>query len=54
MMAEDTRQNKKTNFSALAEHSNGVTKGPASAGMSSKTGASKKLVIKNFKGELAL
>ncbi|XP_036413366.1 cullin-4A [Colossoma macropomum] len=48
-MAEDTRQNKKANFSALAEHSNGVTKSPASAAMASKTGASKKLVIKNFK-----
>ncbi|KAI4891024.1 hypothetical protein NFI96_013882 [Prochilodus magdalenae] len=48
-MAEDTRQIKKASFSALAEHSNGVTKTPASATMASKSGASKKLVIKNFK-----
>ncbi|XP_076838560.1 cullin-4A [Brachyhypopomus gauderio] len=46
-MAEDIRQNKRANFSALAEHSNGVTRTPAA--MASKTGASKKLVIKNFK-----
>uniref|UniRef100_A0A4W4FKR1 Cullin family profile domain-containing protein n=1 Tax=Electrophorus electricus TaxID=8005 RepID=A0A4W4FKR1_ELEEL len=46
-MAEDIRQNKIANFSGLAENSNGVTKTPAA--MASKTGASKKLVIKNFK-----
>uniref|UniRef100_A0A8C5AEH0 Cullin 4A n=1 Tax=Gadus morhua TaxID=8049 RepID=A0A8C5AEH0_GADMO len=48
MMAEDIRQDKKGNFSALMEHnSNGVTRSSALA--ASKTGASKKLVIKNFK-----
>uniref|UniRef100_A0A8C5FLC4 Cullin 4A n=1 Tax=Gadus morhua TaxID=8049 RepID=A0A8C5FLC4_GADMO len=47
-MAEDIRQDKKGNFSALMEHnSNGVTRSSALA--ASKTGASKKLVIKNFK-----
>jgi hypothetical protein len=48
-MAEDIRQDKKANFSALTEHNNnGVTK--ISGLASNKTGASKKLVIKNFKG----
>uniref|UniRef100_A0A4W5NJW3 Cullin 4A n=1 Tax=Hucho hucho TaxID=62062 RepID=A0A4W5NJW3_9TELE len=47
-MAEDIRQDKKANFSALTEHNNnGVTKTSGLA--SNKTGASKKLVIKNFK-----
>lgn len=49
MMAEDTRQDRRASFSALAEHSrNGMAR--ASALASSKTGASKKIVIKNFKG----
>ncbi|KAG7315715.1 hypothetical protein KOW79_020581 [Hemibagrus wyckioides] len=43
-MAEESRQSKSANFSALVENSNGVTKTP-----SSKSGTSKKLVIKNFK-----
>uniref|UniRef100_A0AAY4EW06 Cullin-4A n=1 Tax=Denticeps clupeoides TaxID=299321 RepID=A0AAY4EW06_9TELE len=43
-MADDIRANVKS----LAEHSNGVTRTPGTA---SKTGASRKLVIKNFKGE---
>uniref|UniRef100_A0A674BZA0 Cullin 4A n=1 Tax=Salmo trutta TaxID=8032 RepID=A0A674BZA0_SALTR len=48
IMAEDIRQDKKANFSALTEHNNnGVTK--ISGLASNKTGASKKLVIKNFK-----
>ncbi|KAM4630960.1 cullin-4A [Polymixia lowei] len=48
MMAEDIRQDKKGNFSALTEHNtNGVAR--TSTVASSKTGASKKLVIKNFK-----
>ena len=52
-MAEDIRQDKKGNFSALMEHnSNGVTRSSALA--ASKTGASKKLVIKNFKGKAFL
>uniref|UniRef100_M4AXZ0 Cullin-4A n=1 Tax=Xiphophorus maculatus TaxID=8083 RepID=M4AXZ0_XIPMA len=43
-MAEDTRQDKRASFSALTEHStNGMAR------TSGKTGASKKLVIKNFK-----
>lgn len=46
MMAEESRYNKSVNFSALVENSNGVTKAP-----SSKSGTSKKLVIKNFKGK---
>lgn len=63
MMAEDIRQDKKSggNFSALMEHrhhhnSNGVSRTSASltstlaAAASGKTGASKKLVIKNFRG----
>uniref|UniRef100_A0AAY4EUV4 Cullin family profile domain-containing protein n=1 Tax=Denticeps clupeoides TaxID=299321 RepID=A0AAY4EUV4_9TELE len=41
-MADDIRANVKS----LAEHSNGVTRTPGTA---SKTGASRKLVIKNFK-----
>ncbi|MBN3303545.1 CUL4A protein, partial [Amia calva] len=45
-MAEDNRQSKKANFSALAEHTNGLTK---TSTLASKPGASKKLVIKNFK-----
>uniref|UniRef100_A0A667ZBI4 Cullin 4A n=1 Tax=Myripristis murdjan TaxID=586833 RepID=A0A667ZBI4_9TELE len=48
MMAGDMRQDKRANFSALTEHNtNGVARSSAVA--SSKTGASKKLVIKNFK-----
>ncbi|XP_015235863.1 PREDICTED: cullin-4A [Cyprinodon variegatus] len=43
-MAEDTRQDKRASFSALTEHStNGMAR------TSGKTGASKKIVIKNFK-----
>lgn len=49
IMAEDTRQDKRASFSAITEHNtNGMTR--TSAVASSKTGASKKLVIKNFKG----
>lgn len=49
IMAEDTRQDKRASFSAITEHNrNGVAR--TSAVASSKTGASKKLVIKNFKG----
>lgn len=48
-MAEDTRQDKRASFSAITEHSrNGMAR--TSAVVSSKSGASKKLVIKNFKG----
>uniref|UniRef100_A0A8C7YW88 Cullin 4A n=1 Tax=Oryzias sinensis TaxID=183150 RepID=A0A8C7YW88_9TELE len=48
IMAEDTRQNKRASFSALTELStNGMARTAALA--SGKTGASKKLVIKNFK-----
>lgn len=48
-MAEDTRQDKRANFSAITEHNpNGM--GRTSALGSNKSGASKKLVIKNFKG----
>lgn len=48
-MAEDTRQDKRANFSAIAEHNpNGMAR--TSALGSNKSGASKKLVIKNFKG----
>uniref|UniRef100_H3A502 Cullin-4A n=1 Tax=Latimeria chalumnae TaxID=7897 RepID=H3A502_LATCH len=43
MMAEETQ--KKANFSALAGHTNGLTKSPHAT----KPGASKKLIIKNFK-----
>lgn len=46
MMAEESRQNKSTNFSALVENTNGMTKTPTS-----KSSTSKKLVIKNFKGK---
>eukprot|EP00064_Thunnus_orientalis_P013669 superscaffoldBa00002263_g13709 len=47
-MAEDTRQDKRASFSAITEHStNGMAR--TSAVASGKTGASKKLVIKNFK-----
>uniref|UniRef100_A0A7N8X3I5 Cullin 4A n=1 Tax=Mastacembelus armatus TaxID=205130 RepID=A0A7N8X3I5_9TELE len=47
-MAEDTRQDKRASFSAITEHStNGMARTSAMA--SSKSGASKKLVIKNFK-----
>ncbi|XP_062237390.1 cullin-4A isoform X2 [Platichthys flesus] len=47
-MAEDTRQDKRASFSAITEHStNGM--GRTSAVASGKSGASKKLVIKNFK-----
>uniref|UniRef100_A0A3B3SBQ4 Cullin-4A n=1 Tax=Paramormyrops kingsleyae TaxID=1676925 RepID=A0A3B3SBQ4_9TELE len=45
-MGEDIGQSRKANFSALGEHANGLTK---SSALSSKSGASKKLVIKNFK-----
>ncbi|XP_006639256.1 cullin-4A isoform X1 [Lepisosteus oculatus] len=45
-MAEDIRHSTKANFSALAEHTNGLTK---TSTLASKPGASKKLVIKNFK-----
>ena len=49
IMAEDTRQDKRASFSAIAEHNtNGMARTTAVA--SGKTGASKKLVIKNFKG----
>lgn len=49
IMAEDTRQDKRASFSSIAEHNtNGMAR--TSAVASSKTGASKKLVIKNFKG----
>lgn len=48
-MAEDTRQDKRANFSAITEHNpNGMAR--TSALGSNKSGASKKLVIKNFKG----
>ncbi|XP_045888434.1 cullin-4A isoform X1 [Micropterus dolomieu] len=48
IMAEDTRQDKRASFSAITEHNtNGMAR--TSAVASSKTGASKKLVIKNFK-----
>lgn len=48
-MAEDTRQDKRASFSAITEHSrNGMAR--TSAVASTKTGASKKIVIKNFKG----
>uniref|UniRef100_A0A8C9T2I0 Cullin 4A n=1 Tax=Scleropages formosus TaxID=113540 RepID=A0A8C9T2I0_SCLFO len=48
-MAEELHPNRRANFSsgALAGPANGLTKPPAS--LASKTGASKKLVIKNFK-----
>ncbi|XP_034436630.1 cullin-4A isoform X1 [Hippoglossus hippoglossus] len=47
-MAEDTRQDKRASFSAITEHNtNGM--GRTSAVASGKSGASKKLVIKNFK-----
>ncbi|MBN3281835.1 CUL4B protein, partial [Polyodon spathula] len=48
MMSEETGQknNNKANFTALAEHTNGLTKPSA---LVTKPGASKKLVIKNFK-----
>ncbi|KAF1392728.1 hypothetical protein PFLUV_G00031070 [Perca fluviatilis] len=47
-MAEDTRQDKRASFSAIPEHNtNGMAR--TSAVASSKSGASKKLVIKNFK-----
>lgn len=48
-MAEDTRQDKRANFSAITEHNtNGMAR--TSALGTNKSGASKKLVIKNFKG----
>ncbi|KAM3625151.1 uncharacterized protein V6R79_007536 [Siganus canaliculatus] len=47
-MAEDTRQDKRASFSAIPEHNtNGMAR--TSAVASGKSGASKKLVIKNFK-----
>ncbi|KAM9826637.1 cullin-4A isoform 2-T2 [Syngnathus typhle] len=46
MMAEDTRQEKRANFSALTD-TNGMTR--TSSMSSGKSGTSKKLVIKNFK-----
>nr|XP_061795990.1 cullin-4B-like isoform X1 [Nerophis lumbriciformis] len=45
-MAEDTRQDKKLNFSALTD-TNGMTR--TSSLSSGKSGTSKKIVIKNFK-----
>lgn len=52
IMAEDTRQDKRASFSAIPEHNtNGMAR--TSAVASSKSGASKKLVIKNFKGTVA-
>ncbi|XP_077569029.1 cullin-4A [Stigmatopora nigra] len=45
-MAEDTRQDKKVNFSALTD-TNGMTR--TSSLSSAKSGTSKKIVIKNFK-----
>ncbi|XP_061526176.1 cullin-4A isoform X2 [Phycodurus eques] len=45
-MAEDTRQDKRANFSALTD-TNGMTR--TSSMSSAKSGTSKKLVIKNFK-----
>ncbi|XP_039600576.1 cullin-4A [Polypterus senegalus] len=46
-MADETQQNnKKASFSALAEHTNGLTK---SSSLAAKRSGSKKLVIKNFK-----
>lgn len=48
IMAEDTRQDKRASFSAITEHStNGMAR--TSSVASGKSGASKKLVIKNFK-----
>lgn len=48
IMAEDTRQDKRASFSAITEHNtNGMAR--TSTVASSKSGASKKLVIKNFK-----
>ncbi|KAM9816884.1 cullin-4B-like [Neosynchiropus ocellatus] len=48
MMAEDTRPDKRASFSALTENnSNGMAR--TSTVISGKAGASKKLVIKNFK-----
>lgn len=47
-MAEDTRQDKRASFSSITEHNpNGMAR--TSAVASGKSGASKKLVIKNFK-----
>uniref|UniRef100_A0AAQ5ZPE6 Cullin-4A n=1 Tax=Amphiprion ocellaris TaxID=80972 RepID=A0AAQ5ZPE6_AMPOC len=47
-MAEDTRQDKRASFSPITEHStNGMAR--TSSVASGKSGASKKLVIKNFK-----
>lgn len=49
IMAEDTRQDKRASFSAITEHNtNGMARTSAMA--SGKSSASKKLVIKNFKG----
>ncbi|KAM6943090.1 cullin-4B-like [Xenentodon cancila] len=47
-MAEDTRQSKRASFSTLTDHSTNGMSRTSSVG-SGKTGASKKLVIKNFK-----
>uniref|UniRef100_A0A3Q3QXU7 Cullin family profile domain-containing protein n=1 Tax=Monopterus albus TaxID=43700 RepID=A0A3Q3QXU7_MONAL len=47
-MAEDIRQDNRANFSAITDHNtNGMARNSSVA--SGKTGASKKLVIKNFK-----
>lgn len=48
-MADENKVNKNNNFTAFVDNSNGLTKSPNS--MTSKSGASKKLVIKNFKGK---
>lgn len=47
-MAEDTRQDKRASFSITEHSANGMAR--TSAVASGKTGTSKKLVIKNFKG----
>lgn len=52
-MAEDTRQEKRASFSAIGEHNTNGRMPRTSIVASGKTGASKKLVIKNFKGTLA-
>ncbi|XP_053179871.1 cullin-4A [Scomber japonicus] len=48
-MAEDTRQDKRASFSAITEHNTNGMARTSSAVASGKSGASKKLVIKNFK-----
>lgn len=49
IMAEDTRQEKRASFSAIGEHNTNGRMPRTSIVASGKTGASKKLVIKNFK-----